>query len=78
MIDAASFAMHNHSPSYLSPINRGTDALGFRHPENFSDKLLMLCSPVVKAYGLKTKAWGTPDRDIHDLRHSFLLLTLLA
>ncbi|KAI0865854.1 P-loop containing nucleoside triphosphate hydrolase protein [Xylaria cubensis] len=56
MIDAKSFFSHAASSADLYPLDK-TD-LSSQPEGGLSDRLLMLCSPVVKAYALKSKQWG--------------------
>ncbi|KAI1505147.1 P-loop containing nucleoside triphosphate hydrolase protein [Biscogniauxia marginata] len=50
IVDAEAFAQHIRSSTDLEPLGE--------NEQDISDRLLMLCSPIVKAYGLRTKCWG--------------------
>ncbi|KAI6083344.1 P-loop containing nucleoside triphosphate hydrolase protein [Hypoxylon rubiginosum] len=62
IIDAVAFAQHKKfSVKELQERrwkDREEDKLDPLPKGDLSDRLLMLCSPIVKAYGLRTKCWG--------------------
>ncbi|KAF4543378.1 uncharacterized protein LTHEOB_77 [Lasiodiplodia theobromae] len=60
VVDAETCAKHALSPSdSLDPIKGYDD--GLQRVEDFPDRILILCSPTVIAYGLKCKEWGRVD-----------------
>lgn len=56
MVDAKAFYSHTKSSADLDPLN--SSELGSRTGGELSERLLILCSPVVKAYALQSKRWG--------------------
>ncbi|KAI0854881.1 P-loop containing nucleoside triphosphate hydrolase protein [Xylaria cubensis] len=63
VVDAQAFAQHTKQDS-----DRNEPALDLL-PNDLSDHHIMLCSPVVKAYGLRTKCWGNVHVDgISDIK----------
>lgn len=58
MVDAATFAKHVDSSQELGSLCESDEEPRPEKVEDFSEHLLMLCSPVLKAYCLMTKTWG--------------------
>ncbi|KAI0197182.1 putative AAA family ATPase [Xylaria flabelliformis] len=56
MVDTKSFFSHAASSAKLDPLDKKD--ISSQPGGGLSDRLLMLCSPVVKAYALKSKRWG--------------------
>ncbi|KAI0539541.1 P-loop containing nucleoside triphosphate hydrolase protein [Xylaria digitata] len=55
MVDAKAFFQHTATQAYLGTIDEKD--LESQSGRQLSDRLLMLCSPTVKAYALKAKCW---------------------
>ncbi|KAI1362106.1 P-loop containing nucleoside triphosphate hydrolase protein [Xylaria arbuscula] len=56
IVDAKAFFQHTSSSMYLVGLDE--QEIGSQPSGELPDRLLMLCSPEVKAYALKSKCWG--------------------